>query len=566
MVAALIAANAEINIPSNDGWTPLNSAALNGHLEVVAALIAANAEINTPNNNGWTPLNVAALSGHLEVVAALIEAGAEVGNKTNIGASAFSVSRTNQPILKLIVNQKLHNLSSKLFPQTPSTQQLFTNLIKEQSSFEQLIDFIIDNQGNINETEEDQITLLMMAAALQDYETTKKLIIAGADKDKTDGHATILHHACANGSAQILTLLLEQGCSLEIPDSDGDYPELWAIEKDEVEKLQILLEFKRNDTQVIDINKIQGGTNKNLLGAAKHYKATKCIAYLSQLEEEQIYEAISNLYLEPESETKTTAPILFSQKLQSQHSTTTVEILLNNVAYGKQQEAEAILLQNPELALLSGNVIDCAGRGFTQITALQYAVWALDYNMWTMILKYIPEAEVSQQMSTFNNGSWIEEHGKQTSWQNLIEALKEYVNNYNQWNMEKRTNYWIHTIGEAQLLLPAHVINEYSRSGESFNPCPDYLQSNTALRIRTGVDNWKRVSNNYEYILGENFSWVRGKNINRLGLSVAVNLDQLDLDLDLQAITGLLEARVIQAEQLMSRYNLVKKMLTLQIS
>ena len=267
------------------------------------------------------------------------------------------------------------------------------------------------------------------------------------------------------------------------------------------------------------------------------------------------------------SQTKAVTPILFSQCLKTTHSTTTLEILLNNVAYGKQQEAEAILLQNPELALLSGNVIDCAGRSFEQITALQYAVWALDYHMWTMILKYIPEAEVIQQISTFNNGSWIEEHGKQTSWQNLIEALKEYVNNYNQWNMEKRTNYWIHTIGDAQLLLPAHVINEYSRSGESFDPCPDYLQSNTALTIRTGVDNWKRVSNNYEYILGENFSWVRGKNINRLGLSVAVNLDQLDqLDLDLQAITALLEARVIQAEQLISRYTLVKKMLTLQIS
>jgi hypothetical protein len=185
----------------------------------------------------------------------------------------------------------------------------------------------------------------------------------------------------------------------------------------------------------------------------------------------------------------------------SQHSTTTVEILLNNVAYGKQQEAETILLQNPQLALLSGNVIDCAGRYFEQITALQYAVWALDYRMWAMILKYIPETELNQQILALNTGIWTKEHGNQVSWKNLIEALQQYIGNYSHWNIEERSNYWVHTIGGVQLLLPAHVINEYSRPDQSFYPCPNYLQPSTALTTSTGVDNWKRISNNYGYIL-----------------------------------------------------------------
>lgn len=66
----------------------------------------------------WKPLYNAAQQGHLEVVAALIELGAEVSKKTNNGATAFSVSRKNKPILKLIVNQKLYNLSEKLSPQS----------------------------------------------------------------------------------------------------------------------------------------------------------------------------------------------------------------------------------------------------------------------------------------------------------------------------------------------------------------------------------------------------------------------------------------------------------------
>lgn len=154
---------------------------------------------------------------------------------------------------------------------------------------------------------------------------------------------------------------------------------------------------------------------------------------------------------------------MFLQNLQAKNLITILEILLNNVVYGKQQEAETILLQNPQLALLPGNTIDCAGRSFEQITAFHYAVWTLDYHMWIMMLKYIPEAEVNKRLSILNNEERTKEHGNQISWQNLIEALQRYIFHYNQWSIEERINYWTHTIGGAQLLLPAHVINEYSR-------------------------------------------------------------------------------------------------------
>ncbi len=75
------------------------------------------------------------------------------------------------------------------------------------------------------------------------------------------------------------------------------------------------------------------------------------------------------------------------------------------MAYGKQQAAETILLQNSQLALLAGDITDCAGRDFEKITVLQYAVWALDCHMWTIILKYIPETEVIQQLSKLTNGT-----------------------------------------------------------------------------------------------------------------------------------------------------------------
>ena len=45
------------------------------------------------------------------------------------------------------------------------------------------------------------------------------------------------------------------------------------------------------------------------------------------------------------------------------------------------------------MLLERGTLIDTAGRRFENVTALQYAQWALDMNMSFMIIKNIPEGE-----------------------------------------------------------------------------------------------------------------------------------------------------------------------------
>ncbi|CAD7704777.1 unnamed protein product [Ostreobium quekettii] len=55
------------------GWTPLNLAALSGHLDIVAYLVESGANIETRQRWGQSPLGSAAINGHVNVVRFLMD-------------------------------------------------------------------------------------------------------------------------------------------------------------------------------------------------------------------------------------------------------------------------------------------------------------------------------------------------------------------------------------------------------------------------------------------------------------------------------------------------------------
>lgn len=170
-----------------------------------------------------------------------------------------------------------------------------------------------------------------------------------------------------------------------------------------------------------------------------------------------------------------------------------VRMFLSLVAEGEQEKAQALLKATPHLALASGQVTDLSKRTFKNITALQYAAWALDWHMWRGLLQYVPIEEASQQMQAAETGPWVAEHGVAIDWKPLLEALKTYYERSNSWDWEPRRRYWIETVGAAQLLLPAHVVNEYCHPTRSFASCPDFTQveSGEAWRTRkTDTGEW----------------------------------------------------------------------------
>ncbi len=149
--------------------------------------------------------------------------------------------------------------------------------------------------------------------------------------------------------------------------------------------------------------------------------------------------------------------------------------LLQYVAEGEQDKAKALIRKEKNLLLHAETVTDLSGREFKQITAFQYALWAMDWHMWTMIQKYLPkEAQAEQFQALETKGT---SHGKHFSLQGLTDALQKYVDN-TKWNRDQRAVHQLcKVVGEEQMLLPAHVANEYCRPDKTFDPCPQEWES-----------------------------------------------------------------------------------------
>jgi serine/threonine protein kinase len=237
--------------------------------------------------------------------------------------------------------------------------------------------------------------------------------------------------------------------------------------------------------------------------------------------------------------------------------------LLRYVAEGEQDKAEALIQKDKNLLLHPGTLKDLSGREFKGITAFQYALWAMDYHMWTMIQKYLPKESQAEQLQVLESKGTA--YGKHFSLKELTDALQVYVDNAKTWNYDKRAiSQWCQKVGGAQRRLPAHVVNEYCRIDRPFEPCPQEWESKLP-RTREVPERWdskqsKRIKGswfvdpNSDDSLGFNFAFCRWQVgvdcVFDMGSTSWVNVGAVT---DLKALQSLWKTRTQQLESLKSQ-------------
>ncbi|CZH05220.1 TPA: F-box protein [Legionella pneumophila] len=176
-----------------------------------------------------------------------------------------------------------------------------------------------------------------------------------------------------------------------------------------------------------------------------------------------------------------------------------VHKLLHHVTRGEHEAVKAMLEGDMSLIYKRGKVTDCSGRVFDNISAFEYALWALDKHMWTNMIASIPNNEegrkvfaklIAQYNKVNTDGVTYRLNGKTITEQHfdfentLIKELQTQVNSLNApgiQDWEAINKQWREGVGGAQKLLPMHVVYEYC-SSEPFYPVRKYTSQPKSLK------------------------------------------------------------------------------------
>ncbi|HDS3834555.1 TPA: F-box protein [Legionella pneumophila] len=232
-----------------------------------------------------------------------------------------------------------------------------------------------------------------------------------------------------------------------------------------------------------------------------------------------------------------------------------VRKLLHYVARGDHNAVEAMLKKDMSLIFKRGVVTDCSGREFENISAFEYALWALDKHMWAAMIACIPQNEegrkvfaqlIAQYNKVNTDGVTYKLNGKTITEQHfdfnntIIKELQTQVDSLNapgvkHWDAIDKQ--WREGVGSAQNLFPMHVVYEYC-SDEPFYPVPKFTSqpksSKQFFNWTTDKDeNWFSVASK----LSVDFAIYKGGGVARGGCRG--RLRRADLD----AMTALCKVR-----------------------
>ena len=229
-----------INVVDSKGRSPIHFAARFGHIDIIEMLSRKGLNVNDCDNEGGTPLHAAAGNGHLEAVRTLLQLG---GKKSMMKVAGLAGTPLHQAVVeghKDIVSLMLNEGCPVDVIDSIDISPI--HLAAQQGHID-LIEFFAEQGLDVNVVNNEGRTPLHLAACYGQLGSVRALLRLGGMKSMTkvaDGGGTPVHQAVGGGHKDIVSLLFDEGCPINVVDDKGTSLIHYAALKGQIDMIEML--------------------------------------------------------------------------------------------------------------------------------------------------------------------------------------------------------------------------------------------------------------------------------------------------------------------------------------
>ena len=262
--------NYQLNLPDENGFTPVMQAAWHGQKECLNILLEHGANTNLRNATGCTASHFAAGQGHLECLEILIKYDPEsVNAKTKYGATPLILASKDghsKVVEFLLINGADPNIQYR------GKQNAL--LFAAGNGHSECIEFLLQHKVNFDQANSQNVTPLMRAVQQGHNDCVTLLTSSGVNLDLQDMTGrTALHFAVETNNTSALKILLKAGANYCLKTKGGSTPLSYAERLSNKSCEEIII----NHINVVKEKEKSVATKEIHLSLKKEKETTKCI-------------------------------------------------------------------------------------------------------------------------------------------------------------------------------------------------------------------------------------------------------------------------------------------------
>jgi len=230
----------------NNG-TILSVAAAYGQDDIVSMLIKHWADVNYKNEIGADPLMAAAANGHDTTVTMLLENGADGVNMKNMNGFTSLMQSTKYPRTIAV----LLDAGAEVNMQNTQDNGCTALMLAAIQGHSETVSILIDNGADVSITDKDGRAALNYAVSQGHFKIASTLIENGADVNNVNknGETALMiaakegHFENVRGGLETLSILMDYGADANIADPDlGETALMYAASEGDFETVSILVD------------------------------------------------------------------------------------------------------------------------------------------------------------------------------------------------------------------------------------------------------------------------------------------------------------------------------------